>query len=133
MARIRYGDRTAHLSHIHRRQRRLATLAMFLSATSIASVSHLYFKTPRQTSQLSGRAWLEEMFNGHYAIFKNTFGVAKHVFNRLTKVLQQHGLADSRYVELKEQLAIYLYTCVTGLSNHKVQLHFQRSADTVSK
>jgi hypothetical protein len=34
---------------------------------------------------------------------------------------------------LEEQLAIFLYACVTGLSVRHLGEHFQRSNDTISK
>jgi len=39
----------------------------------------------------------------------------------------------SKHVMLEEQLAIFLYTCVTGLSLIHVCEHFQRAVDTASK
>jgi hypothetical protein len=38
----------------------------------------------------------------------------------LVKALEQHGMTSSRHVYIEEQLAIFLYTCVTGLSLHHV-------------
>jgi hypothetical protein len=58
----------------------------------------------------------------------------KFVFRRLVKFLSEKvGLGDSRYVTLEEQVAIFLYTVVTNLSNWKVAERFQRSGDTISK
>ena len=43
-------------------------------------------------------------------------GVHKHVFNALMLELVQIGHTDSKNITLEEQLAIFLYTCVTGLT-----------------
>ena len=43
------------------------------------------------------------------------------------------GHTPSRYVSLEEQLAIFLYTSVTGLTTRHVGERFQRSNATISK
>ena len=58
----------------------------------------------------------------------------KSVFRILVKFLSKKvGPGDSRYVSLEEQVAIFLYTVVTNLSNGKVAKRFRRSGDTISK
>jgi hypothetical protein len=60
-------------------------------------------------------------------------GVSKHVFHQLIHELQSMGHTRSRYVSLEEQLAIFLYTSVTGLTVRHVGERFQRSNSTISK
>ncbi|KAJ7050996.1 hypothetical protein C8F01DRAFT_939060, partial [Mycena amicta] len=43
------------------------------------------------------------------------------------------GYTGSRHVSLEEKLAIFLYTCVTGLSVRHVGERFQRSNETISR
>jgi transposase len=43
------------------------------------------------------------------------------------------GHGDTKYVTLEEQLAIFLYTSVTGLSIRHVGERFQRANGTISK
>ncbi|KIN97277.1 hypothetical protein M404DRAFT_135861, partial [Pisolithus tinctorius Marx 270] len=43
------------------------------------------------------------------------------------------GHSNSKFVTLEEQLAIFLYTCVTGLTVRHVGEHFQWSNDTISR
>ena len=43
------------------------------------------------------------------------------------------GYQRSKYVSLEEQLAIFLYTSVTGLTIQHVGERFQRSNETISK
>jgi hypothetical protein len=56
-----------------------------------------------------------------------------HVFEGLIIELRAFGHTDSRYVSLEEQLAIFLYSCVTGLTIRHVGERFQRSNDTISR
>jgi len=43
------------------------------------------------------------------------------------------GYKDSREVRLEEQLSIFLYTSVTGLSTRHVGERFQRVNNTIAK
>jgi len=57
-----------------------------------------------------------------------------HVFLALVHELWAVcGLRDSCYVGLNEQVAIFLYMCVTGLSIRHVGERFQHSNETISK
>ncbi|KIK24570.1 hypothetical protein PISMIDRAFT_645831 [Pisolithus microcarpus 441] len=42
------------------------------------------------------------------------------------------GHCDSKFVTLEEQLSIFLYTCVTGLTSRHVAERFQHSNNTIS-
>ena len=79
-----------------------------LLPTLICLIGHYYMKEPYHTSLLSGYAWVRELLQGH--------PVHKNVFHALVRELQSMGHSDTRYVTLEEQLAIFLYTAVTGLS-----------------
>jgi len=55
-------------------------------------------------------------------------------FSALVEILNQNEIKESRKgVTIEEQLAIYLYTCITGLSSHLVGEWFQCTTDTVTK
>ena len=84
-------------------------------------------------SALSGADWVCKLLNGHLECIHNELGVHKHVFHGLIEELKVVGHGPSQNVYLEEQLAIFLYTCVTGLSLHHVCERFQRSCDTVSR
>jgi hypothetical protein len=57
-----------------------------------------------------------------------------HVFLALLAKLRSiSGVADSIYITLEEQAAIFLYTCVTGLPIHHVREQFQPSNETILK
>ena len=57
-----------------------------------------------------------------------------HVF--LAFVHELHvtcNLTDPRHIGVNEQVAIFLYMCVTGLNTHHVTEKFQHSPDTIAK
>jgi hypothetical protein len=114
----------------------LRIAGLILNATIAAVVSfatHLYDKIPYHTSTLSGANWVVELLQGHPERIRCELGVHQHVFQFLISYLQTIGVQHSRGVFLEEQLAIFLYRCVTGLSVRHVAERFQRSNDTVSK
>lgn len=92
-----------------------------------------YNKQPYHTSALSGMAWVNELLTGHPDRIRCELGVRRHVFYVLLNLLRDSGCRDSKYVMLEEQLAIFLYACVTGLSVRHLGERFQRSNDTISK
>jgi hypothetical protein len=92
-----------------------------------------YDKEPYHTSALSGIAWVNELLAGHPERVRCELGVHRHVFIILLNVLRESGIDDSKNVTLEEQLAIFLYACVTGLSVRHLGERFQRSNDTISK
>ena len=79
-------------------------------------IHHYHIKEPYHTSILSGYAWLQELLHGHPERICTELGVHKDVFYALIREPQSMGHGHTRYVTLEEQLAIFLYTSVTGLS-----------------
>lgn len=111
-------------------------VASAIDATAVALMEYagpLYDKVPYYTSILSGHAWVKELLSGHPKRIRCELGVHKRVFWELINNLEELSLGASGHVTLKEQLAIFLYTCVTGLSIQHVGERFQRSNDTISK
>jgi hypothetical protein len=70
---------------------------------------------PYHTSALTGQEWVMELIVGHPERIRCELGVHAHIFERLINDLRSLSHQDSRHVSLEEQLAIFLYTCVTGL------------------
>ena len=103
----------------------------WLAVTLYAST--WYWKQPYHTSALSGEAWVNELIFGHPERIHTCLSMRVHVFIALVPELCLHGLKDSRYVTLKEKVAIFLYACVTGLSVEHVGERFQWSNDTISR
>jgi hypothetical protein len=104
-----------------------------LLPTLMRLIFRYHMKDPYHTSILSGYAWLQELLNGHPERIRTELGVHKVVFRALITELRSMGHGDSKYVTLEEQLAIYLYTSVTGLSIRHVGERFQRANGTISK
>ena len=108
-------------------------------ATTMNSVVHGWILSERQqpipyhTSVLSGHKWVLELIVGHPDRIRCELGVRKEVFLQLLLELRQAEHVDSRRVTLEEQVAIFLYTCVTGLTVRHVGGRFQRSNSTISR
>jgi hypothetical protein len=88
---------------------------------------------PYHTSILSGEAWVQELLYGHPECIRTELGMHEPIFRKLVLILHQLGHHDSKFVTLEEQLAIFLYMCVTGLTIRHVGERFQRSNETISR
>ena len=88
---------------------------------------------PHHTSILTAAGWLFELLLGHPDRIRCELGIRKHVFEALVNELRSMGYGDNRSVCLEEQLGIFLYTCVTGLTMRHVGERFQRSNETVAR
>ena len=109
-------------------------LAAISASLTVADHSQTYYdKIPYHDSALTGAAWVCELLTGHPKHIRKELGVNKHVFQSLIIALQNAGHTPSKFVSLEEQLAIFLYTCVTGLSLPHVCECFQRATETASK
>ena len=96
--------------------------------------SSLYWKQDYHTSILTGDAWVNELIHGHPDRIWTELGVRLHVFLILVHELRTiSGLEDGKHVGVNEQVAIFLYMCVTGLSVRHVGEGFQWSNETISK
>ena len=98
----------------------LQMIGMFINVLISVVISFarpLYDKEDYHTSALSGAAWVLELLEGHPNRICCELGVNKHVFHYLISSLQLIGINHSRHITLEEQLAIFLYRCVTGRSN----------------
>ena len=87
--------------------------------------AHCYIHTPYHTSSLSGADWVEELLTGHPQCIQNELSVSWGMFIILIKALQLAGLQSLCHVSIEEQLAIFLYTAVTGMSYVHVGECFQ--------
>ena len=120
-----------------RRRQLIIAAAYVVNVIGIAAnlyASPLYWKQDYHTSILTGEEWVKELINGHHDRMRTELGMHVHVFLAFVHELRVVcGLGDSRHVGLDEQVAIFLYMCVTGLSIRHVAERFQRSNDTISK
>lgn len=111
-----------------------AAYAMQMLGVAITLYSSpFYWKQEYHTSKLSGAEWVQELLEGHPDRIWTELGVRLHVFVILVHELQVLGLKDGRSVGVKEQVAIFLHMCVTGLAIRHVGERFQRSNETISK
>ena len=90
-------------------------------------------RQPYHTSILSGKAWVQELLHGHPRRICTELGVEEPVFRELVITLRNMGHNNSKNVTLEEQLAIFLYTCVTGLTSTHIGERFQRSGETITR
>ena len=121
-------------SRVHRQIVHLVGLLVTIIIPTLLQVIYaLNDKEPYHTSLLSGEGWVQELLNGHPKRIRCELGVTKHVFQQLMAELHVMGYQRSKYVSLEEQLAIFLYTSVTGLTIQHVGERFQRSNETISK
>lgn len=110
----------------------ITTILAYL-LTILANLTEQSLPTPYHTSALSGQAWVLELITGHPGRIRCELGVSAEVFNSLLIYLREIGIHRSKHVSLEEQLAIFLYMAVTGLTIHHVGERFQRSNETISK
>lgn len=100
---------------------KLFTLIMsacyYFYLTGLAAILYaqpLYWKQDYHTSALTGEMWVQELMYGHPDRIYCELGMRLHVFTTFVAELRRFGAEDSRWVTLEEQVAIFLYTCVTG-------------------
>ena len=90
-------------------------------------------RIPYHTSILSRQGWVNELLIGHPRHIRVELGVEWDTFIFLVKAMQTLGLQSSHHVLIEEQLAIFLYTAVTGLTSNHIGECFQHSTGTITK
>jgi hypothetical protein len=111
-----------------------ASAAVLASGLAVLKYAQTYLnKTPYHNSMLTGAGWVSELLEGHSKHIRRELGVHKQVFQALITALQNAGYTPSKFVTLEEQLAIFLYTCVIGLSLGHICERFQQAMETASK
>lgn len=121
-----------------RRRRAIATAAIIIVlSTALAAIestwNHIY-PEPYHTCILTGRAWVQELLDGHRDRMRDSLGTRPSVFLSLeSELIRLGGLQPSRWVDTTEKLAIFLYQAATNNSVRKVAERFQRSNETISR
>ena len=116
-------------------QERTLLVTYMISKLMIDFLSNNIPRTPQpyHTSALSGEAWLIGLILGHPDRIRCELGMDVHTFKSVTLELRHHGHRALSQVSLEEQLGIFLYICVMGLSIRHVGERFQRSNDMISR
>ena len=119
---------------LYQKQLNDVVVMVVTSVSQVISLA-LQWKEPilYHTSILTGQGWVMELLEGHPERIRNELGVHKMVFRILVAELQNAGYHATRNVSSEEQLAIFLYTCVTGLSIRHIGERFQHSNDMISR
>ena len=95
----------------------LFTLVIRVIVLNIASILQAhYLKEPYHTSILTGHMWVPELLGGHPECIHTELGVHHHVLYAIMDELLELGHLDSRFITFEEQLVIFLYCSVTGLT-----------------
>ena len=104
-------------------------------AVVLAFLSLLILKDPEpyHTSILSRQSWVDELIEGHPAHIRWELGVSWEVFLEMITMLHNFGYDSSKYMQIEEQLAIFLYMSVTGLTICHTGECFQCSNEMISK
>jgi hypothetical protein len=119
---------------LRRRLQQYAVLFLSIILTATAAVLQSFeTREPYHTSILTGEGWVMELLAGHPDRICCELGVSHDVFAALISELREMGYGNSKYVSLEEQLAIFLYASVTGLTIRHLGEHFQRSNETISR
>ena len=106
----------------------ISLLDLILSTTPICRDPQKY-----HTSILSRYAWVLELISGHPDRIYCELALRKEEFILLMAEFRSLGHHDTHRVTLEEQVAIFLYMCVTGLMVRYVAKHFQHSNDMISQ
>jgi hypothetical protein len=120
------------------RMRQIVTVFVGVIVSALATLfkqahQSITTNTPYHTLILTGEGWVLELLTGHPRCIHTELGVSQVVFDKLISTLRSMGLHSSHRVSLEEQLSIFLYASVTGLSVRHLGERFQRSNDTTSR
>ena len=128
------SDEQQRAAHLWAAQRIRQITATFIAVvTMLIMVLNTNDPKPYHTSILSGWGWVEELLEGHPGHIHCELGVSREVFLELVSVLCGFGFGSSRYVDIEEQLAIFLYMSVTGLTIRHTGERFQNTFITCSE
>jgi hypothetical protein len=68
---------------------------------------------------------MEELLNSHHARVRDNMGISREGFLYLEDILvQRSGLRNTRYIDTKEQLGIFLYAVTSDLLIRKLVERF---------
>ena len=95
----------------------LAALLVPIVVPTILQIIHfLYIKESYHILILSSEDWIQELLYSHPSCIQCELDVSRKVFQQLITKLYSMEYTNSRYITLKKQLAIFIYTCITDLT-----------------
>ena len=132
---------TATMDHNHCRKCLLIIKTQMMMLTTLLAIAVTIILFPEEamlrlaynTSILTGAGWVMELLAGHPMYIYTELGVTHETFIALVEELHGMGHSDVKFVSLEEQLAIFPYASVTGLTVWHLGERFQTSNDTISK
>ncbi len=90
-------------------------------------------RMPRNTSALTGEAWVQEKLRGDHTRFQERARMPRSTFHRLASILETRGLLKkSRTLSVSGKLMLLLYLLGQRASNRAIQDQFQIGAESVS-
>ena len=103
-------DEQRHAAHLRAIQHIWQITVTFV-AVVLALLSLLALKDPEpyHTSILSRQGWVDELIEGHPVRIRCELGVSREVFLEMITTLHNFGYVSSKYMQIEEQLAIFLY------------------------
>ena len=76
---------------------------------------------------------MDELIEGHPVHIHCKLGVSQEVFLEMITILHNFGYDSSKYMQIEEQLVIFLYMSVTGHTIRHTGERFQCLNETISK
>ena len=123
-----------HAAHTYTVQHiRQITMTFITVISMLLALLNTNIPEPYHMSILSGQGWVNELLEGHPECICCELGVSQEVFLQLITSLHGFGFGDLKYVQLEEQLAIFLYMSITGLTIWHTGECFQYSNKTIFK
>jgi hypothetical protein len=104
----------------------------YLGELSLATSDYYRTRSGTPYDVPSGEDWVDDLLRDPQRV-RNELGVSRGTFTILCKAIQSLDINLSRHVPIQEQLAIFLYTVVTGLRCAHVAERFRRSQRTITK
>ena len=104
-------------------------ISLFMAAIAVILATDeeklAWLRLPYHTSALTGEGWVMELLAGHPWHICMELGVSHEVFIASIDELHHMGHTDSKFISLEEQVAIFLYASVTGLTVWHLGERFQ--------
>ena len=92
------------------------TMTFITIVSMLLTLLNTNIPEPYHTSILSGQGWVNKLLKGHPERIHCELGVSWEAFLQLITLLCGFGFGDSKFVQLEERLAIFLYMSITGLT-----------------